>query len=154
MKIAIDSDGAATGLKQVLYDHVKNLGADVTDLHYLANHDVDYPDVAFNLARRVRDKEFDRGILLCGTGLGMAMCANKIQGVFAGSCHDVYSAERLVKSNNAQIITLGARVIGPELAKMIVEAWLKSEFAGGRSASKVKRMRELEKRSYEGKEVP
>ena len=70
---------------------------------------------------------------MCGTGLGMAMIANKVEGVFAGTCHDVYSAERLKKSNDAQVLTMGARVIGPELAKMIVDAWLRSEFQGGGS---------------------
>jgi ribose 5-phosphate isomerase B len=98
------------------------------------------------LAKRVSGKEFDRGVLICGTGLGMAMVANKVEGIFAGTCHDVYSAERLCKSNDAQIITMGARVIGPELAKSIVSAWLKSNFEGGRSLPKVRRMRELEKR--------
>jgi ribose 5-phosphate isomerase B len=74
----------------------------------------------------------------------MAMCANKVSGIFAGTCHDVYSAERLAKSNDAQILTLGAQVVGPELAKAIVQAWVNSTFQGGRSAPKVARMRELE----------
>jgi ribose 5-phosphate isomerase B len=74
----------------------------------------------------------------------MAMVANKVKGVFAGTCHDVYSAERLRKSNNAQVLTMGARVVGPELAKSIVTAWVRSEFEGGRSTAKVERMRKLE----------
>jgi len=82
----------------------------------------------------------------------MAMIANKVEGVFAGTCHDVYSAERLKKSNDAQILTMGARVIGPELAKMIVDAWLHSEFQGGGSAPKVDKMRELEQESFHGKD--
>jgi ribose 5-phosphate isomerase B len=89
-------------------------------------------------------------VLICGTGLGMAMVANKVEGIFAGVCHDVYSAERLRKSNDAQILTLGARVVGPELAKTIVSAWLKSEFEAGRSLPKVERMRELERLSRKG----
>ena len=78
----------------------------------------------------------------------MAMIANKVQGVYAGVCHDVFSAERLRKSNDAQVLTMGARVIGPELAKTIVSAWLKSEFQGGGSQPKVDQMRELERKSF------
>jgi ribose 5-phosphate isomerase B len=147
MKIAIDSDDAGTELKRIVLEHLRSLGADVEDLDLLKTGKVDYPDIGYNLARRVAGKEFDRGVLICGTGLGMAMIANKVEGVFAGPCHDVYSAERLRKSNDAQILTMGARVIGPELAKTVVFAWLKSEFEAGRSMPKVARMRELEKLS-------
>ena len=110
----------------------------------------DYPDIGYNLARRVAQKDFERGVLICGTGLGMCMIANKVDGIYAGVCHDVYSAERLRKSNDAQIITIGARVIGSELAKSILSAWLHAEFEAGRSAPKVARMRELEKLERQG----
>jgi ribose 5-phosphate isomerase B len=151
MRIAIDSDEAGTELKRVISEHLRSLGADVEDLDLMKSSKVDYPDIGYNLARRVGDKEFDRGVLICGTGLGMAMVANKVEGIFAGACHDVYSAERLRKSNDAQILTLGARVVGSELAKTIVSAWLKSEFEAGRSLPKVERMRELEQLSRKGK---
>jgi len=144
MKVAVDSDDAGLELKRVVVDHLRGLGIEVEDLNLIASQKVDYPDVGYNLTCRVAKKEFDRGVLICGTGLGMAMIANKVEGVFAGVCHDVYSAERLRKSNDAQIITFGARVIGPELAKTILSAWVQAEFAGGRSAPKVTRMRELE----------
>lgn len=144
MRIAIDSDDAAIDLKRVIIEHLQTLGADVKDLNLLGSGKVDYPDIALNLARQVSAGEFERGILICGTGLGMAMVANKVPGVFAGTCHDVYSAERLCKSNNAQVLTMGARVIGPELAKMIVTAWYESHFEGGRSLPKVQRMREID----------
>jgi ribose 5-phosphate isomerase B len=153
VRIAIDSDEAGTELKRVLSEHLRSLGAEVEDLDLMKVRAVDYPDIGYNLARRVGDKEFDRGVLICGTGLGMAMVANKVEGIFAGACHDVYSAERLRKSNDAQIITLGARVVGSELAKTIVSAWLKSEFEAGRSLPKVERMRELEQLSRKGKAV-
>ena len=146
MRIAIDCDDAGSALKTVILQHLHAEGVEAVDLDMLGKSKVDYPDIGYNLAKRVSEKEFDRGVLICGTGLGMAMVANKVEGVFAGTCHDVYSAERLCKSNDAQIITMGARVIGPELAKSIVSAWLKSQFEGGRSLPKVKRMRELEKR--------
>ncbi len=151
MRIAIDSDEAGTELKRVISEHLRSLGMEVVDLDLSKGSPVDYPDIGYNLAHRVKDKEFDRGLLICGTGLGMAMVANKVEGIFAGSCHDVYSAERLRKSNDAQILTLGARVVGPELAKTVVSAWLKSEFEGGRSLPKVERMRELEQLSRQGK---
>jgi len=151
MRIAIDSDDAGMELKRVISEHLRSLGADVEDLDLLKSSKVDYPDIGYNLARRVGDKEFDRGVLICGTGLGMAMVANKVEGIFAGACHDVYSAERLRKSNDAQILALGARVVGSELAKTIVSAWLKSEFEAGRSLPKVERMRELEQLSRKGK---
>jgi ribose 5-phosphate isomerase B len=149
MKIAIDCDDAAVNLKKVLYDHLKNKGLDITDLNFSANHGgAMYPEIGFNLALKIKEKEFDRGILICGTGLGMAMIANKVEGIYAGVCHDVFSAERLRKSNDAQIITMGERVIGPESAKTIIDAWLRSEFEGGGSAAKVQQMRELEQRSF------
>ena len=89
-----------------------------------------YPEIGFNLAKQVAAGKYDRGISICGTGLGMAMIANKVEGIFAGTCHDVFSAERLRKSNDAQIITMGERVIGPELAKTIIDAWLRFRISG------------------------
>lgn len=144
MKVAIDCDDAGAGLKPVLVEHLRSLGVETVDLDLLGRSKVDYPDIGHHLAAKIAAQEFDRGILICGTGLGMAMVANKVKGVFAGTCHDTYSAERLCKSNNAQVLTMGARVVGPELAKSIVSAWVKSEFEGGRSLPKVERMRALE----------
>jgi ribose 5-phosphate isomerase B len=144
MKVAIDSDDAGIDLKRIILEHLQSLQIEVKDLNLIGSRKVDYPDVGYNLATQVAHKEFDRGILICGTGLGMAMIANKVEGVYAGVCHDVYSAERLSKSNDAQILTLGARVVGPELAKTVVTAWIGSRFQGGGSTSKVARMRELE----------
>lgn len=145
MKVAIDSDDAGIDLKRVIVEHLRSLPVEVEDLNLVGSRKVDYPDVGYNLAKRVANKEFDRGILICGTGLGMAMIANKVEGIYAGVCHDVYSAERLSKSNDAQILTLGARVVGSELAKSVVSAWMHSEFQGGGSTPKVARMRDLEK---------
>lgn len=148
MRIAIDCDDAGLPLKQIIVDHLRTLGLEVSDLDYLRIHKADYPDIGNHLAKRVAAKEYDRGILICGTGLGMAMVANKVPGVFAGTCHDTFSAERLKKSNDANVLTLGARVVGPELAKAIVTAWVRADFAGGGSAPKVERMRELEREAY------
>ena len=149
MKVIIDADDAAFGLKKVVVDHLNSKGIQVEDLDFNGKKpDATYPEVGYNLAKKVRDEKADRAILICGTGLGMAMIANKVEGVYAGVCHDVFSAERLRASNNAQVLTMGARVIGEELAKTIVDAWLKAEFAGGRSAPKVDTMRNLEKESF------
>ncbi len=148
-EIAIDSDNEGLILKKVIFEHLTSKGIPVVDLNYAkGNTQIYYPDIGYNLASEVRKRRFDRGILICGTGLGMAIVANKVEGIYAGTCHDVYSAERLRKSNNAQIITMGARVVGPELAKTIIDAWLKSEFQGGGSQPKVERMYFLEKKSF------
>ncbi|HET9321720.1 MAG TPA: ribose 5-phosphate isomerase B [Bryobacteraceae bacterium] len=144
MRIAVDSDDAGIELKRMVVEYLRESGVTVEDLDLLASRKVDYPDIGYNLARLVARKEYDRGVLICGTGLGMCMIANKVEGVYAGVCHDVYSAERLRKSNDAQVITMGARVVGPEVAKAVLAAWLKSEFEAGRSLPKVQRMRELE----------
>ena len=148
MRVAFDCDEAGLPLKQVILEHLCDLGVDAVDLNLLAERKTDYPDIGHNLARRLAAKEFERGILVCGTGLGMAMVANKVEGVFAGTCHDTYSAERLCKSNAAQVLTLGARVVGPELAKTIISAWIHSRFEGGRSLPKVERMKELERQEF------
>lgn len=151
MKVCIDCDDAAVSLKAVIFDHLKNQDIDITDLAYAdGKKNPYYPEIGYNLAQEIKDGRFDRGILICGTGLGMAMIANKVKGVYAGVCHDCFSAERLKKSNDANVLTMGERVIGPELAKMIVDAWLNSEFAGGGSTTKVDQMRELEKESFQG----
>lgn len=152
MRIAIDCDDAAIELKNIIRDHVARKGLDIVDLAYSAAHEANYADIGYNLAHKIRDREFDQGILICGTGQGMAIIANKVEGIYAGACHDVYSAERLRKSNNAQILTMGSRVIGPELAKMVVDAWLASDFEGGRSLPKVETIHRLEKQSFHSNE--
>jgi ribose 5-phosphate isomerase B len=135
--IAADLD--ALGIAIELFRPDDAIGADPAET-------VDYPDVAERVAFAIREGRADRGILICGTGIGMAITANKVPGVRAAQAHDVYSAERARKSNNAQILTLGARVIGPESAKVVVHAWLASEFAGGASTRKVEKIDALERR--------
>jgi ribose 5-phosphate isomerase B len=136
--VAVGSDEAGFRLKGIVIDLLRGEeGLEVTDFGCHSEDPVDYPDVAFEVARAVARGEHDRGILICGTGIGMSIAANKVPGVRAAQAHDAYSAERARKSNDAQILALGARVIGPELAKSIVRTWLRSEFAGGGSARKV-----------------
>lgn len=144
MKIAIGCDDAAYGLKQIIKDFLKEKGIECKDFGVGADEHTDYPDTALLVANSVASGEFSRGILICGTGIGMCIVANKVGGVRAALCHDVYSAERARKSNNAQILTMGARVIGAESAKKIVEAWIESEFEGGRSLPKVEKMYKID----------
>lgn len=148
MKIAIGCDEAAYQLKTAIKQHLKKEYPDIEVTDFGANEGdiVLYPDIAYTVADAIAAGEFERGILVCGTGIGMSICANKVQGVRAAVCHDPFSAERARKSNNAQIICMGERVIGVELAKYLVDIWLKCEFAGGGSAPKVERINELEKR--------
>lgn len=152
LKICIDADDAAFGLKDAIYAFLTEKGFDITDLAYTKNGPATYGEIGYSLAKKVQAGDYDRGILVCGTGLGMAMIANKVKGIYAGVCHDVFSAERLKKSNDANVLTMGERVIGVEHAKMIVDAWLNSEFAGGGSTAKVEMMRKLEQESFAGEE--
>ncbi|QIN77413.1 ribose 5-phosphate isomerase B [Rubrobacter marinus] len=144
--IGIGADDAALELKGVLIEHLKEKGYEVQD--YGIKEGADYPDVAVEVAEAVARGEHERAILCCGTGLGMSITANKVPGVRAAQCHDVYSAERARKSNNAQVLTMGQRVIGPEAAKTVLDAWLESEFAGGSSAKKVEKMEAIDRRYH------
>ncbi|MCS6847771.1 MAG: ribose 5-phosphate isomerase B [Anaerolineae bacterium] len=143
-RVAIGADDAGYTLKEIIKKHLEAQGVEVTDYGPSTPDPVDYPDVAVVLARDIAAHKFERGILICGTGIGMAITANKVPGVYAAQAHDTYSAERARKSNNAQIITMGARVIGPELAKQIVDVWMASEFQGGASARKVEKIAKIE----------
>ena len=137
MKIAIGCDEAAYDLKELVKKHLTDAGYELTDFGTHNAQPVLYPNIAIEVAEQVAQGHFERALLLCGTGIGMAISANKVKGIRAAQCHDTYSAERASRSNDAQIITIGARVVGPELAKAIVDAWLKSTFDGGRSQPKV-----------------
>jgi ribose 5-phosphate isomerase B len=153
--ILLGADDAGLRLLEIIADDLRALGRTVEtyrpddplpDDATIAPDEVDYPDVAERVADAIRAGRSDRGILICGTGIGMAIAANKVPGVRAAQAHDVYAAERARKSNNAQILTLGARVIGPESAKTVVRAWLESEFAGGASTRKVEKLERLDER--------
>lgn len=145
LSIAIGADDAAFEMKDLIKQHLKAFDIEVTDYsHNTGVEDEMYPDVAHAVASAISQGKHQRGILICGTGIGMSIVANKVIGIRAALCHDTYSAERAQKSNNAQIITFGARVIGPELAKSIVDTWLSSQYDGGRSAAKVARINEYE----------
>ncbi|MGL6210481.1 MAG: RpiB/LacA/LacB family sugar-phosphate isomerase [Paracoccaceae bacterium] len=138
MKIAVAGDSAGSGLARVLADHLGTTH-DVSEVSVApAGPEPFYADLSDRVASAVMDGTYDRAILVCGTGIGVCIAANKVPGIRAAQCHDTYSAERAALSNNAQIITMGARVIGPELAKAIADAYLAQTFdAAGRSAGNV-----------------
>lgn len=145
MKIAVGCDEAAYRLKVEIIKHLQAKDIEVDDFGADEGECVLYPDVAYKVAEAVAEGKYERAILVCGTGIGMEICANKVPGVRAAVCHDPFSTERSRKSNNAQIMCMGERVIGVELAKYLVDIWLDCDFAGGGSAAKVERIMELEK---------
>jgi len=137
-KVAIGCDPNAAELKQVLKTHLEEMGYQTEDY---GSDDPIYANVAFAVAEAVAAGKHERGILLCGTGIGVCIAANKVPGAYAALCSDVYSTERSRKSNNANIMTMGSQVVGPELAKALVSIWMKSEYVpGGRSEPKVQRI--------------
>jgi ribose 5-phosphate isomerase B len=141
--IAIGADPNALELKGIIKKHLEDLGHRVQDY---GGEDPIYANVAIRVAEAVARGEHERGILICGTGIGMSIAANKVQGAYAALVSDAYSAERARKSNNANIMTMGAQVTGPELAKTLVSIWLQSEYVpGGRSEAKVRRIVEYER---------
>jgi len=153
MKIAIGCDNLAIDLKRTTIDFLKEqdqVQVEIIDFGVNDSEPVDYPDIAEKVALEVSQGKCERGILICGTGIGMAMAANKVPGIRAAQVYDIYSAERSMKSNNAQILTLGSLVTGPSLATKLVEVWLNSEFQGGRSAPKVDKIMAIEDRYRNG----
>jgi len=137
MKIAIGCDEAACDMKDAIKAELMKQGHELVDFGTHGGTPVNYPDIGVALAEGVARGEAERGLLFCGTGIGMAISANKVPGIRAAQTHDTYSAERASKSNDAQIITIGARVVGLELAKAIVQSFLNSHFDGGRSQPKI-----------------
>ncbi len=147
MKLSLGCDEAAYELKMIIKKHLQQAGHEITDMGCHDGAAVLYPNIAFAVAEDVIKGNAERAILLCGTGIGMAISANKVPGIRAAQCHDTYSAERASRSNDAQIITIGARVVGPELAKAIVDKFLASTFDGGKSQPKVDLISEYEARN-------
>jgi len=142
--IAIGSDDAGAAMKDALHDHLVALGHEVKD--YGSGENEDYPDVAERVAVAVAAGAHERAVLVCGTGIGMAITANKVPGVRAAQIADAYSAERARKSNDAQIACFGARTLGIEQAKVCLDHWIASEFSGGTSLPKVRKIHEVEQR--------
>lgn len=136
-KIVIGSDHAGFDLKEYIKEILKKDNYEVCDIGTHDRQRVDYPLIARDVASQIQKNSAQKGILICGSGLGVAICANKVKGVRAVTCHDTYSARMSRAHNNANVLTLGARVIGPDLACEIVKAWLTSQFEGGRHQRRV-----------------
>ncbi|RLC97683.1 MAG: ribose 5-phosphate isomerase B [Chloroflexi bacterium] len=144
MHIAIGADQGGYEMKQQIVAYLITRGHQVQDLGAHSTESVDYPDIAAPLARAVAAGEFERGILICGTGIGMSLVANKIRGVRAAVCANCYMARMARQDNDANILCLGGRVIGPGLALDIVQTFIDGEFAGGRHARRVDKINALE----------
>jgi ribose 5-phosphate isomerase B len=142
--IIIGCDSLGVELKEALKAHLTAKGHPVTDIGISAGESIDYPDIALTLATRMAAGEFDRGILVCGTGAGMAITANKVPGVRAVCVQDPYTAERAIASNDARVITFGQLITGAPNARMLTDIWLANSFQGGRSAPKVARMEAID----------
>ncbi len=146
MYLFVGSDNAGYPLKKVITDYLTDKGIKFDDIGvYSEDDETIYPEIALKGCLGIRERKYQYGILICGTGIGMSITANKIHGIMASLCDNVYSAERAKRSNNANVLTLGRHIVGPELAKKLVDAWLKSEFEGEGSTKKVEKIREYEK---------
>jgi ribose 5-phosphate isomerase B len=135
--IAIGCDHAGFALKELIKGYLNDLKCEISDCGAFSDASVDYPDFAAQVARKISSGEFSRGILICGTGIGMSMAANRLPGVRAALCNDLFSAIMSRRHNNANILVMGGRVIGPELAKEIVRAWIETPFEGGRHQKRI-----------------
>jgi ribose 5-phosphate isomerase B len=146
MRIAIGSDHAGFRLKNIIKERCAAAGREFLDFGVDRPQPVDYPDIATTVAEAVARGECDQGILVCGTGIGMMIAANKVPGIRAALCHDLFTARAAREHNDANVLTLGERVLQPELACDIVTAWLQARFAGGRHARRLEKIRELEQK--------
>lgn len=144
MKIAIGSDHGGFSLKEIVKDYLQENDYDVTDLGCFSGESVDYPDFALKVAEKVASGEFEKGVLLCGTGIGISISANKVKGIRAALCHDHLTASLAARHNNANILCMGGRTTGPETAKDIVNAWLNTPFEGGRHLRRLDKITEIE----------
>ena len=145
MNVAVASDHAGFELKGIV-EHLRRAGYGVLDLGTNTNDPVDYPDIAVRVGHALTEGKADRGILICGSGVGVSVAANKIPGVRAGLCHDTYSAHQGVEHDDMNVLVMGARVIGSELARELSDAFLKARFSNEeRHVRRLEKVRELEK---------
>ena len=146
MKIVIGNDHAAVELKFIIKEHLEAKGHEVINVGANTTESVDYPAIGEKTGRMVAAGEADCGVLICGTGVGISIAANKVKGVRAAVCSEPVSAALTKKHNNANIIAFGARIVGIEMAKAIVDAWLDAEYEGGRHQTRIDMMMEIENR--------
>lgn len=146
MKIAIGSDHRGYEVKTKIIEHLKKLGHDSVDCGAHDCNSIDYPDIATAVAEKIVDGEVDRGILICGSGIGMAITANKFPGVRAATCHDDLTAEMSRRHNNVNVMCLSADLLGERLIDRMVDLWINTEFEKGRHQRRVDKISEVEKR--------
>jgi len=152
MKISIASDHAGFELKNIISKYLKDLGYQINDLGTYSNEAVDYPDFAKKIAQSIIKKESDKGILICGSGIGACITANKFKGIRAGICHDTYSARQGVEHDKMNILCMGSRIIGVELAKEIVLAFIKAKFSNiERHKRRLNKIDQIELENFGGK---
>ena len=144
MKIVIGSDHRGVEIKRRLVDVIRSLGHEVLDVGTEGAESVDYPDFAYEVGKRVGKGEMDRGLLVCGTGIGMSITANKVRGVRAACCQDVLTAEMCRRHNDANVLCLSADLLGPDLIDRMVRIWLETPFEGGRHARRVEKIQRFE----------
>lgn len=147
MKVGFGCDHTAIELKRILLEHLKEKGYECVDFGACdPDVKVDYPESGLKVAEAVMRGEVDKGVLICGTGIGISLAANKVPGIRAAVCSEPYSAKLTVQHNDANIIAMGARVVGPELAKMIVDEFFGASFEGGRHKTRIDMIADIEKK--------
>jgi ribose 5-phosphate isomerase B len=146
MKVAIASDHGGLHIREEIKELLKELDITFEDFGCECDTSVDYPDYALPVAEKVASGEFDRGILVCGTGIGMSITANKVKGIRCALVHDVFSAKATREHNDSNVLAMGERVIGAGLAREIAKTWLKTEYEGGRHARRVEKISDYEKK--------
>ena len=152
MRIAIGADHAGYGLKEDVKGYLKERGHEIEDLGTHSEEAVDYPPICAAVARAVRDGRADRGVVLGGSGQGEQMTANKVRGIRAALCHDLYTARMARSHNDANVLSMGARIVAREMALLILETWLQTEFEGGRHERRVGQIMEIEREETAGEE--
>lgn len=145
MKVAIASDHGGLNIREEIKGLLKDMNIEFEDFGCDCETSVDYPDYALPVAQKVANGEFDRGILICGTGIGMSIAANKVKGIRCALVHDTFSARATREHNDTNVLAMGERVIGPGLARDIAKIWLTTEFEGGRHATRVGKITDIEK---------
>ncbi|KGX93880.1 ribose 5-phosphate isomerase [Pontibacillus halophilus JSM 076056 = DSM 19796] len=146
MRVILASDHGGVNIRKEVANLLEEMNIEYTDLGCDCEGSVDYPDYGIPAAERVANGEFDRGILICGTGIGMSISANKVKGVRCALVHDLFTAKVTREHNDTNVLAMGERVIGPGLAREIAKTWLQGEFEGGRHANRVEKIT-----SYENK---
>ena len=145
MKVAISSDHGGNRLRQEIMNLLTELNVEYDDYGPQSDDSVDYPDYAKDVAEGVASGKYDRGILICGTGIGMSIAANKVKGIRCALVHDVFSAKATREHNDSNVLAMGERVVGPGLAREIVQTWLGGKFEGGRHEKRIEKLMDLEK---------